>query len=90
MLELSKTYKGDSRFKLDQKFKDDIEVEKLPQKFKDIAEKGLIEKMEKKKKIKKDKPLIIQRFQPGTAQAENNIKKAEGKKKYEEGLRRHH
>ena len=26
MLELSKTYKGDSRFKLDERFKDDIEV----------------------------------------------------------------
>jgi hypothetical protein len=34
MLELSKTYKGDSRFKLDNRFKDDIDVEKLPQKFK--------------------------------------------------------
>jgi hypothetical protein len=34
MLELSKTYKGDSRFKLDKRFKDDIDVEKLPQKFK--------------------------------------------------------
>jgi hypothetical protein len=26
MLELSKTFKGDSRFKLDDRFKDDIEV----------------------------------------------------------------
>lgn len=33
MLELSKTYKGDSRFKLDQRFQDDIDVDKLPQKF---------------------------------------------------------
>ncbi len=33
MLELSKTYKGDSRFKLDERFKDDLDVDKLPQKF---------------------------------------------------------
>ena len=38
--------------------------------------------MQKTKKIKKDKPLIIQRFEPGTVQAQNIIKKAEGIKKY--------
>lgn len=62
MLQLSKTYKGDSRFKLDGRFQDDIDVDKLPQKFREIAEKGVIEKLQKNKKIKKDKPLIIQRF----------------------------
>ena len=30
LLELSKTYKGDDRFKLNQKFREDLEVDKLP------------------------------------------------------------
>lgn len=30
LLEISKTYKGDSRFKLDDRFRDDVEIEKLP------------------------------------------------------------
>lgn len=89
MLQLSKTYKGDSRFKLDSRFTDDIDVSKLPQRFREIAEKGAVQKLEKKKKIKKDKPLIIQRFEPGTAVAEAIVKKAEGKKKYEEGLKKY-
>ena len=62
MLELNKTYKGDSRFKLDDRFKDDIEVEKLPEKLKQISDKGIIETVKKTKPIKKEKPLIIQRF----------------------------
>lgn len=83
MLELSKSYKGDSRFKLDDRFQDDIDVDKLPQKFREIADKGVLEKFEKNKKIKKDKPLIITRFEPGTATAQAIVKKAEGKKKFE-------
>lgn len=67
MLQISKSFKGDSRFRLDDRFKDDIDVDKLPQKFKQIVEKGVIEKINKNKKIKKDKPLMIQRFEPGTA-----------------------
>lgn len=42
MLELSKSYKGDSRFKLDDRFQDDIDIEKLPQKFKEIADKEVL------------------------------------------------
>lgn len=30
LLQLSKSYKGDNRFKLDSRFKDDIEPSKLP------------------------------------------------------------
>lgn len=54
-----------------------------------MAEKGAIEKLAKKKKIKKDKPLIIQRFEPGTHHAQKIVKKAEDRKKYEEGLKKH-
>ena len=67
LLELSKTYKGDSRFKLDRRFEDDIDVDKLPEKFKQISESEILQKG-KKKKIKKDKPLIVQRFEPGSLQ----------------------
>lgn len=42
VLELTKTYKGDSRFKLDERFKDDIDVDKLPQKFKEITDKEIL------------------------------------------------
>lgn len=65
LLELSKTYKGDERFKLNEKFREDLDVEKLPQKFKQIAEKQVLdEAIGKTKKItKKAQPsLIIQRF----------------------------
>ena len=42
VLELSKTYKGDSRFKLDERFKDDIDVDKLPQRFREITDKEIL------------------------------------------------
>lgn len=58
-------------------------------KFQQIVEKGAIEKISKKKKIKKDKPLIIQRFEPGTSVAQKIVKKAEDRKKFEDGLKRH-
>lgn len=50
MLELSKTYKGDSRFKLDERFKDDLDVDaKLPQKFEINSRKRSYLKFEKEK-----------------------------------------
>lgn len=53
-----------------------MDLEKLPIKFQQIVEKGAIEKISKKKKIKKEKPLIIQRFEPGTSVAQKIVKKA--------------
>jgi hypothetical protein len=42
---------------------------------------------EKTKQIKKEQPsLIVRRFEPGTSTANEIIKKAEGKKKYIEGV----
>lgn len=64
LLEIAKTFKGDQRFKLDKRFKDDVEVDKLPEKFKKIVEKEVVEKaLGKTKKIEKARPpLIITRF----------------------------
>lgn len=43
--------------------------------------------MAKTKKIKKQAPpLIINRFEPGTQAANKNVKKAEGRKNFIEGL----
>ena len=47
MLELQKSY-NDSRFKLTNKFKDDIEVEKLSTSFKQAADKEIFKEQDKK------------------------------------------
>ena len=43
LLELQKSYKGDSRFKLTDKFKDDIEVGRLKNSFRQITDKDILE-----------------------------------------------
>ena len=43
LLELQKSYKGDERFKLTEKFKDDIEVDKLKNSFRQITDKGILQ-----------------------------------------------
>ena len=84
MLEISKTFKGDSRFQLDEKFQKDVDIDKMPEKFKQKLENDLLQRVkEKTKHIKKQQPpLIIRRFEPGTKQAETIERKAEGKKKF--------
>lgn len=46
LLELQKSYKGDERFKLTEKFKDDIEVDKLKNSFRQIVDKDILEMKE--------------------------------------------
>ena len=64
MLEISKTFKGDSRFQLDQKFERDVDIDQMPEKFKQKLEQDLLQRVkEKTKHIKKEQPpLIIRRF----------------------------
>lgn len=88
MLEIAKTFKGDKRFQLDQRFEKDVDVQKLPEKFKQTFENDLLQRVHKKtKQIKKEQPsLIVRRFEPGTTTAQDIVKKAEGKKKYIESV----
>jgi hypothetical protein len=60
----------------------------MPEKFKQTLENELFQKVkEKTKQIKKEQPtLIVRRFEPGTQSAQDIVKKAEGKKKFIEGV----
>jgi hypothetical protein len=72
MLEITKTFKGDSRFQLNDKFEKDVDIDHMPEKFKQKLEQDLLQRVkDKTKHIKKEQPpLIIRRFEPGTKQAE--------------------
>lgn len=54
MLEINKTFRGDSRFRLDQRFEKDVDIQEMPDKFKQKLENELLQKVkEKTKTIKK-------------------------------------
>lgn len=54
MLEINKTFRGDSRFKLDERFEKDVDIQEMPDKFKQKLENELLLKVkEKTKTIKK-------------------------------------
>ena len=46
MLEISKSFKGDSRFKLDNRFEKDVDPEHMPEKFKQKLEQDLLQRVQ--------------------------------------------
>ncbi|CAK88515.1 unnamed protein product (macronuclear) [Paramecium tetraurelia] len=66
LVELQKSYKGDKRFKLDEKFNDDLNVEKLNKKFKDLQQDLIEESSDEEQDLEKEideKELQIKSYQ---------------------------